>query len=87
MMTKPPMITADGDKDYPVAVRKLKEEKHIPHCRPLLVKKYLNNIVEQDRRFIKKRIRNMLGLKSLSTTKKAISGMEAMHMIKKVKSN
>ncbi|WP_256870003.1 IS6 family transposase, partial [Bacillus sp. CDB3] len=60
---KPRTITADGDKDYPVAIRELKEEKYISHCTPLRVKKYLNNIIEQDHRFIKKRIRNMLGLK------------------------
>ncbi|PEQ63723.1 DDE-type integrase/transposase/recombinase, partial [Bacillus cereus] len=46
-------------------------------------KKYLNNLIEQDHRFIKKRIRNMLGLKSLQTDTKMIAGIEAMHMIKK----
>ncbi|PEO38323.1 DDE-type integrase/transposase/recombinase, partial [Bacillus toyonensis] len=46
-------------------------------------KKYLNNIIEQDHRFIKKRIRNMLGLESLQTAIKMIAGIEAMHMIKK----
>ncbi len=45
--------------------------------------KYLNNIIEQDHRFIKKRIRNMLGLKSLQTATKIIAGLEAMHIIKK----
>ncbi|MGX5633470.1 DDE-type integrase/transposase/recombinase, partial [Bacillus thuringiensis] len=53
------------------------------HGIPLRVKKYLNNIIEQDHRFIKKRIRNMLGLKSLRTATKMIAGIEAMHMIKK----
>ncbi|MBD2813034.1 DDE-type integrase/transposase/recombinase, partial [Xenorhabdus sp. Vera] len=71
------------DKAYPVAIRKLKEDKCLPHDTPLRVKKYLNNIIEQDHRFIKKRIRNMLGLKSLHTAKKMIAGIEAMHMIKK----
>ncbi|MGX5634053.1 IS6 family transposase [Bacillus thuringiensis] len=80
---KPRSITADGDKAYPVAIRELKEEKGIPHGIPLLVKKYLNNIIEQDHRFIKKRIRNMLGLKSWRTATKMIAGIEAMHMIKK----
>ncbi|WP_142287161.1 DDE-type integrase/transposase/recombinase, partial [Bacillus thuringiensis] len=37
----------------------------------------------QDHRFIKKRIRNMLGLKSLQTATKMITGIEAMHMVKK----
>nr|WP_285290734.1 MULTISPECIES: DDE-type integrase/transposase/recombinase [unclassified Bacillus (in: firmicutes)] len=45
--------------------------------------KYLNNIIEQDHRFIKKRVRSMLGLKSLRTAKKILSGMEAMHMLQK----
>lgn len=45
--------------------------------------KYLNNIVEQDYRFIKKRVRLMLGLKSFRTVKSLLSGIEAMHIIKK----
>ncbi|MGE7869977.1 DDE-type integrase/transposase/recombinase, partial [Bacillus paramycoides] len=45
--------------------------------------KYLNNIVEHDHRFIKKRIRSMLGLKSFDTATSILSGVEAMHMIKK----
>ncbi|PGV98360.1 IS6 family transposase [Bacillus cereus] len=81
--TKPHSITADGDKAYPVAIRELKKEKCIPHSTPLRVKKYLNNIIEQDHRFIKKQIRNMLGLKSVQTATKMIAGLEAMHMIKK----
>ncbi|PFM29232.1 IS6 family transposase, partial [Bacillus cereus] len=34
-------------------------------------------------RFIKKRIRSMLGLKSFDTATSILSGVEAMHMIKK----
>ncbi|PEA05278.1 DDE-type integrase/transposase/recombinase, partial [Bacillus cereus] len=67
----------------PVAIRERKEEKYLPHGMPLRVKKYLNNIIEQDHRFIKKRIRNMLGLKSLHTATQMIVGIEAMHMVKK----
>ncbi|PHG12347.1 IS6 family transposase, partial [Bacillus toyonensis] len=81
--TRPRVITADGDKAYPVAIRELKDEQCIPHGMPLRVKKYLNNIIEQDHRFIKKRIRNMLGLKSLQTAIKMIAEIEAMYMIKK----
>lgn len=53
--TGPRSITADGDKAYPVAIRELKDEQCIPHGMQLRVKKYLNNIIEQDHRFIKKR--------------------------------
>ncbi len=45
--------------------------------------KYLNNIVEQDHRLIKKRIHPMLGLKSLRTAKGIIAGIEAIHIINK----
>ncbi len=45
--------------------------------------KYLNNIVEQDHRFIKKKTRQMLGFKSYRTAHKTISGIEIMHMIHK----
>lgn len=45
--------------------------------------KYLNNIVEQDHRFIKKRVLSMLGLKFFCTAKSILSWIEAMHIIKK----
>ncbi|MFZ7936114.1 DDE-type integrase/transposase/recombinase [Bacillus thuringiensis] len=45
--------------------------------------KYVNTIIEQDHQFIKKRIRNMLRVKSLQTNTKMITGVEAMHVIKK----
>ncbi len=38
-------------------------------------KKYLNNIVEQDHRFIKKRTRPMLGFKNFYSAKETISGI------------
>ncbi|CAI8710970.1 DDE_Tnp_IS240 domain-containing protein [Bacillus sp. IT-79MI2] len=39
--------------------------------------------MEQDHRFIKKRVHSMLGLKSFRTATSIISGIEAMHMVKK----
>ena len=45
--------------------------------------KYLNNIVGQYHRFIRKRVRSMLGLKSFHTAALILRGIEAMHMIKK----
>jgi len=39
--------------------------------------------VEQDHRFIKKRVRHMLGFKSFKTAIPILSSVEAMHMIKK----
>lgn len=82
-VSKPRVITVDKNPAYPIAIQELKEEKQMPEGIQLRQVKYLNNIVEQDHRFIKKRIRPMLGLKSLQTAKQIIAGIEAMHMIKK----
>jgi transposase-like protein len=84
-VSKPRVITVDKNLAYPIAIQELKEEKQMPEGIQLRQVKYLNNIVEQDHRFIKKRIRPMLGLKSLRTAKRIIAGIEAMHMIKKGK--
>jgi transposase-like protein len=43
--------------------------------------KYLNNIVEQDHRFIKKRVRSKLEFKSFKTAPSILSGVETMHMM------
>ncbi|MEN3772959.1 DDE-type integrase/transposase/recombinase, partial [Priestia megaterium] len=40
-------------------------------------------VIEQDHRFIKKRVRSMLGLKSFHSAKSVISGIEAMHQNQK----
>ncbi len=45
--------------------------------------KYLNNIVEQDHRFIKWRIQNGLGFKSFESAKRTLSGIEVDHMLRK----
>ena len=73
----------DKNPAYPIAVEELGKEKNMPSGMQLRQKKYLNNIVEQDHRFIKKRVRSMLGLKSFRTATYILSGIEAMHMIKK----
>jgi putative transposase len=45
--------------------------------------KYLNNTVEQDHRFIKKRTKPCLGFKSFNGARQTIKGIEILHMIKK----
>ena len=44
--------------------------------------KYLNNLVEQDHRAIKRRTRPMLGFKNFLCAAKIIAGIETMHMIR-----
>src|SRR3954454_2946329 len=81
-VSMPRVITVDKNPAYPVAIEELKKEKKMPVGIQIRRIKYLNNIVEQDHRFIKKRVRSMLGLKSFLTATSIISGLEAMHIIK-----
>jgi IS6 family transposase len=43
--------------------------------------KYLNNIIEQDHRFVKRRVNPGLGFGAFATAQRTIQGYEAMHMI------
>lgn len=45
--------------------------------------KYLNNILEQDHRFIKRITRPMLGFKAFYSAEATIAGIETAHMIRK----
>jgi len=45
--------------------------------------KYLNNIIEQDHRFIKRKIKPMLGFDSFGSAIKTICGIEIKYMIRK----
>ncbi len=45
--------------------------------------KYLNNIVEQDHRFVKKRTKPMLGFKNFYSARETISGIENIRIIQK----
>ena len=46
-------------------------------------RKYLNNIVEQDHRFVKQKMRASLGWQTFYTAQATIAGIELVHMIKK----
>lgn len=45
--------------------------------------KYLNNIIEQDHRFIKRRTRPMMGFKSFDSAARTLEGIEVAQMIRK----
>jgi IS6 family transposase len=79
----PRVITVDKNFLYPAAFEFLKKNKELPKEILMRQVKYLNNIFEQDHRFIKKRTNPMLGFKSFETAEKTIQGIETMHMIKK----
>ena len=80
---RPRVINVDGHPAYAHAIAELKEAGELgPRCR-CRTAPYLNNIVEQDHRFIKKRIAASLGFRSVTGAVNTIGGYEAMHMIRK----
>ena len=79
----PRVITVDKNAAYPPAFEALQqEERSRRRCR-LRQCKYLNNIVEQDHRFMKRRVNPGLGFGAFATAQRTIQGYEAMHMIRK----
>jgi transposase-like protein len=64
-------------------VREMKETGELPRRVRVRSSQYLNNLVEQDHRRIKQRIRPMLGFKRFDHAAVTISGIELAEKIKK----
>ncbi|MFC7519037.1 IS6 family transposase [Herbaspirillum sp. GCM10030257] len=77
----PDKITIDKSGANTAAIRSIQHDTGAPI--ELDQVKYLNNIVEQDHRAIKRIIRPMLGFQSFRCTRILLAGIETMHMIKK----
>ena len=79
----PRVINVDGHPAYAIAIAEWKESGELGrHCR-CRTAPYLNNIIEQDHRFIKKRISASLGFRSAEGARRTVEGYEAMHAIRK----
>ena len=61
----------------------MKQSEELWRCAKLRQVKFLNNIVEQDHRRIKRLVRPGLGFKSFTTASRTIAGYEVMAMIRK----
>ncbi len=80
---RPRVINVDGHAAYATAIAELKESGVLSRkcrCRP---SPYLNNIIEQDHRFVKKRITASQGFRSVQGALSTIAGYEAMNIIRK----
>src|SRR6184192_1053021 len=77
----PEKITIDGSAANEAAIKSYNEE----HGTAIEIRKvkYLNNIVEQDHRAVKRVTRPMLGCKSFHAAHRTLVGIELMHMMKK----
>ena len=79
----PKVITVDKNPAYPPAIGKLKNEKNLFKNVEIRQVRYLNNIIEQEHRSIKRIVNQMLGFQSFRSANKTLKGIEAMNMIKK----
>jgi transposase-like protein len=79
----PRVINVGKNAAYPPAVEQLHTDKTLSKRTKLRQVKYLNNIVEQDHRFIKRLTKPSMGFHSFNTARRTIKGFEAMNMIRK----
>jgi transposase, IS6 family len=80
---EPRVIHTDGHGAYPPAVAQLKEEGALDESCRHRVGRYLNNIVEQDHRAIKRRVKASQHFRSFWGAWRTLAGYEAIHMIRK----
>ena len=79
----PRVVTVDKNAAYPKAFKDLKEEGGVPTSCELRQRKYLNNLVEQDHRFIKRLVKPGLGFFTFYTAWQTLQGYEVMNMVRK----
>jgi len=77
----PETITIDGSDTNEAAIKSYNEA----HGTTINIRqiKYVNNVVEQDHRAVKRITRPMLGFKSFEAAQRTLAGIELMHMLKK----
>jgi transposase-like protein len=77
----PDKITIDGSDANAAAIKSYNDD----HGTSIDIRqiKYLNNIVEQDHRGVKRVTRPMLGFKAFDAAQNTLTGIELMRMIKK----
>src|SRR5215213_79100 len=79
----PRTITVDKNPAYPRAVAEMKDDGELGRFSRLRQRKFLNNIVEQDHRRVKRLVRPGLGFGSFRTARRTLAGYEAMAMVRK----
>ncbi|WP_096349236.1 IS6 family transposase [Robbsia andropogonis] len=78
---EPENVTIDKSGSNLAALKAINAKRETPI--KIRQKKYLNNIVEQDYRAIKRRTRPMMGFKTFRCARIILGGIEIMHMIRK----
>jgi transposase, IS6 family len=83
LKSAPHVINTDKNAAYPKAIAEPKAAGILPEQVRLRQVKYLNNLIEQDHRFIKRLVKPGLGFFSFESAERTLHGYEAMHMIRK----
>jgi transposase-like protein len=76
-------IGTDKHASYPEAFAASVRDKVLTSDCKLRRVKYLNNVIEQDHRAIRRRWRAMQCFRSFHTAERTLEGVEAMHMMRK----
>jgi len=76
-------ISVDKNAAYPEAFSTSQAEKIVPKDCKLRRVKYLNNVIEQDHRFVKKKMRASQCFKRFHTAERTLEGIEAVNMMRK----
>ena len=79
----PGVMNVDKDPAYPAALEPLKADGVIPGRVALRQCKYLNNVIEQDHRSVRKRVWLAKGYGSFRSAWRTLQGIEAVNMIRK----
>jgi transposase-like protein len=76
-------INVDKHAASPKAIAELKATGMLAEAVELRQVKYLNNLIEQDHRFIKRLVKPGMGFFSLETARRTLQGYEIMNMMRK----
>jgi IS6 family transposase len=79
----PRVITVDKNAAYPLAFEALLQDGTFPETCLLRQCTYFNTVVEQDHRFVKRRVNPGLGFGAFAPAQRTIQGYEAMHRLRK----
>src|SRR5271170_6252575 len=79
----PRVMNVDKNPAYPAAMEALKAEGVLPRRVALRQCKYLNNVIEQDHRTVKKRVWLAKGYGSFQGAWRTLQGIETVNMIRK----
>jgi len=76
-------ISVDKNAAYPEAFSTSQVKCVVPQDCKLRRVKYLNNVIEQDHRFVKKKVRASQCFKRFHTAERTLEGIESVNMIRK----